>query len=286
LILSRKLKQKLNWRSFVKYLNILLLVYILFNLNWGLNYDRKGIAYQLELGKTTEYSDSALLCLAETLHTNLNYWAERVDSLERLKMKDKQYLFKKGVNTYKVATAELPFLRYATPSIKPSLFSHLGHYFGFTGYINPFTNEAQVQTTLPVFRQVFVLHHEIAHQLGYGKEDEASFVAFLACRRSADPDIRYSMYYDLYQDAASQLIFTKNRRHYIYLRKSLHPRVEIDRQELIRFYTGKQNKIEPLMSNFYDQYLKMNRQPKGTRTYNEVVALLIAYMSKYGETAL
>jgi hypothetical protein len=40
------------------------------------------------------------------------------------------------------------------------------------------------------------------------------------------------------------------------------------------------------MSDFYDSYLKMNNQPKGKATYNEVVAWLIAYMKKYGAQAL
>jgi hypothetical protein len=37
---------------------------------------------------------------------------------------------------------------------------------------------------------------------------------------------------------------------------------------------------------FYDGFLKMNNQPKGKETYNEVVAWLIAYMKRYGEEAI
>jgi hypothetical protein len=52
------------------------------------------------------------------------------------------------------------------------------------------------------------------------------------------------------------------------------------------YYKKKENKLEPYFARFYNQYLKMNRQPKGTRTYNEVVAWLIAYQKKYGTTAI
>jgi hypothetical protein len=47
-----------------------------------------------------------------------------------------------------------------------------------------------------------------------------------------------------------------------------------------------ENAVEPYISKFYDQFLKLNRQPKGTRTYNEVVAWLIAYQKKYGVEAI
>jgi hypothetical protein len=40
------------------------------------------------------------------------------------------------------------------------------------------------------------------------------------------------------------------------------------------------------MLKMYDSYLKMNNQPKGQRTYNEVITWLVAYYKKYGVGAL
>ena len=40
------------------------------------------------------------------------------------------------------------------------------------------------------------------------------------------------------------------------------------------------------MTGVYDKYLKLNNQPKGKATYNEVIAYLIAYMKKFGKEAL
>jgi hypothetical protein len=42
------------------------------------------------------------------------------------------------------------------------------------------------------------------------------------------------------------------------------------------------NPVEPWITNFYDEYLKLNNQPKGKLTYDEVVAWLIAYQKKFG----
>jgi hypothetical protein len=44
--------------------------------------------------------------------------------------------------------------------------------------------------------------------------------------------------------------------------------------------------VEPFVSVFYDNYLKMNNQPKGNRTYNEVTSWLISYLKKYGAEAI
>jgi hypothetical protein len=69
-------------------------------------------------------------------------------------------------------------------------------------------------------------------------------------------------------------------------KKKLHPQVVIDRDEVLNYIDRTANSIEPIMTRFYDQYLKLNRQPEGKKTYNEVVTWLIAYMKRYGMEAL
>ena len=59
-----------------------------------------------------------------------------------------------------------------------------------------------------------------------------------------------------------------------------------DRKEFIRYLYKMQNPIAPFMLRMYDGYLRMNNQPKGYRTYNEVVTWLIAYYKKFGREAI
>jgi hypothetical protein len=47
---------------------------------------------------------------------------------------------------------------------------------------------------MPVFNRPFVACHEMSHQMGYGAEDEANFVGFLAATGSDDRLLRYSAY--------------------------------------------------------------------------------------------
>lgn len=285
LLIRRRWRDVVQGKRLVKYIKIALGIYLAFNICWGLNYDRQEVATQLGL-QLKPYSDSEVLRLSEILHQKLNDHAALVDTTTRDSLGMHRILFNKGTSAFNNASGSWNYLNYRSPSIKPSLFSHLGHYFGFTGYINPFTNEAQVQTTQPLFRQPFVLTHEIAHQVGYGKEDEASFVAFLASKTSPDVNLRYSMYYVLYSAASGELPRRNLDFHFLYLRSRLHPRVKNDRRMMTAYYMGKENMIEPVMSDFYDSYLKMNKQPGGKETYNYVVALLIAYMNKYGYESL
>ncbi len=283
LLTKRQVKEYLSWILFRKYLKLVLWIYILFNVFWGLNYNRLGIAHQLGL-RVQSYSAGDVYQLSAALQQRLNFYAARVDSTRRLTLNENKALFKEGVAAYEKIRNTYPFLAYEQVSIKPSLFSGIGQFFGFTGYYNPFSGEAQIKTSVPVFVKPFILCHEIAHQLGYAKENEANLISFLAGRASDDAEFRYSAYWDVYLYAIREL-----RRYdttgFKVLRQTVHPQVKKDYEAYLEYIYNNRNVVEPLMSEFYDSYLKMNNQPKGRETYNEVVAWLIAYMKKYGEEA-
>ena len=58
--------------------------------------------------------------------------------------------------------------------------------------------------------------------------------------------------------------------------------VKKDRAAIRAFFNKRKNRISPIASNLYDQYLKLNKQTSGINSYNEVVGWLIAYQKKYG----
>ena len=261
-----------------------LIVYLFFNVLWGLNYDRQGIAHQLHLN-VRPYTLSDVVQLTKTVQARLNIVAAQVDTVTRSELNTNSKLFQKAISVYDTATISFPYLQYKTPSIKASLYSSVGQYFGFTGYYNPFSGEAQLKTSIPVFLKPFVTAHEMAHQLGYAKENEANFVAFLSSKQSHDPQFLYSLYYELYAYAVRE-VYSRDTTLAIGFKKSLHPQVLRDNEILIAYFIRTKNPIEPIISRFYDQYLKWNNQKNGVETYNEVVALLIAYGKKFGWQAI
>jgi hypothetical protein len=263
---------------------VFLFIYVLFNLLWGLNYNRKGISAQLGM-QVKRYSLAELDTLTQALQENLNAYAVLVTEEQRVFFNKKRQLFRESSQAYQQAAGQYAFLKYRPVSVKASLFSYAGNYLGFQGYYNPFSGEAQVNTTIPRFLEPFVTAHEIAHQLGYAKENEANFVAFLACRHASSPVLKYSMYFDLYNYAIGEVM----RRDTALARsfqRQLHPQVARDIREYRDFYRRYKNAVEPVITWSYGHYLKANNQPAGKQTYNEVVAWLIAYYKKFGVNAL
>ena len=284
LLAKRQVKEYLSWILFRKYIKLVLWIYIIFNIFWGLNYNRQGIAHQLGLN-VQKYSAADVLELTSALQPQLNFYAAQVDSLKRLALNNNKILFGEGIAAYRKISQQYAFLNYKRQSIKASLFSPVGHLFGFTGYYNPFSGEAQIKTSVPVFVKPFILCHEMAHQLGYAKENEANMVAFLSGRVSDNVEFRYSAYYDAYLYAIRELI-RYDTTQFKQLRKTVHPQFKKDYRTYLDYLYNSQNIVEPLMSDFYDRYLKLNNQPRGKATYNEVVAWFIAYMKKYGKEAI
>jgi hypothetical protein len=281
-------RRKVNRRYFIAGLQqvifFFLFIYVFFNLLWGLNYNRRGIAYQLSLD-VKQYSLDDLDTLTRALQEKVNIYALTVTAPQRDSFDRKKNLFRGAEKAFDAAAKQYPFLAYSPRSLKPSLYSYLGNYLGFQGYYNPFSGEGQVNTTVPRFLEPFVTTHEIAHQLGYARENEANFVGYIACRYYEEPAFRYSVYYDMYNYAVGE-IFRRDSVLAKAFQEKLHPQVRRDQEEFRAFYKKYKNPIEPIIMWGYGHFLKANNQPAGKRSYNEVVAWLIAYYKKNGIEAL
>lgn len=262
--------------------------YLVFYLFWGLNYNRLGIANQLPASRAT-YSKTEISQLTRDLIGQANACRRALkDTL--LPKPDIQWIFRKAADNYRLLAPDFPFLQYRLPSVKPSMYNLIADYVGFTGYYAPLTGEAQVRTDLPRIMLPFITSHEIAHQLGYASESEASFVGYLAATASQDPYFRYSVYLDLLGYAQGQefLLYAKENSYKAYEsvlaehRKCMDSLVIKDRKAIREFFLQRQNQVAPVSSDLYDQFLKWNKQLAGINSYDEVISWLIAYKKKYG----
>ena len=270
-------RSKIAW---LKTFRFFLLLYIIFNLMWGLNYDRKGIHYQMDF-RREEYSKEEVININNVLLQQVNTCKEALlrQGISYPSTKD---LFKKTNHAFAEAAKKYSFLRYSHPSVKPSLFNFIGNYFGFSGYYNPFTGEAQVNTDVPQFLQPYISCHEISHQLGYAKENEANFAGYIVATASGDSLFMYSAYFDLFLYANGNLYRTDSvaAKRFLAL---LHPGVKEDIETLKAYYKKYENPAEPVFRWLYGKYLEANDQPLGMTTYSEVVADVIAWHKKYGQ---
>ena len=133
--------------------------------------------------------------------------------------------------------------------------------------------------------QPFTTCHEIGHQLGYAKENEANFAGYLAARSSPDPAFRYSVYFDLYAYSWFYLyrldsVLAKQFNH------QLPAGVKKDQATLRKFLIRHRNPVEAVIDKLYGEYLRANEQPAGRMAYNEVIAWLVAYYRKFGREAI
>ncbi len=276
-------KRQLSLNIFLGWLKkaviIFLGVYIFFNLWWGLNYNRMGIAYQLQL-QPEKYSKEDLKMITRILlkkvNDNRRPFADSIISISAY-----QKVFASTVKSYQQIEKIFPFLAYHHASLKKSYYGRLGNYLGFLGYYNPFTAEAQVNLTIPRFSIPYVCCHEIAHQLGYASESEANFVGYLAAVHSKSILYHYSAYFDLFRYANNELArldTSAAKENY----NQLDRRVKGDYMQMRDYVRKSENPLEPVIEVFYDYYLKANQQENGVESYNEVVGWLIAYKKKYG----
>ncbi len=267
----------------------LLWVYIVFKLIWGLNYDRLGIAWQLQITKV-DYSKEEVTALTQQLVNKVNECRRQIPDTN-LPVKPLDSIYNEAYQSFANLQGIYPFIQYSYPSVKPSLYNFLGDYIGFSGYYNPFTGEAQLRTDIPRMLVPYIACHEIAHQLGYASESEANFVGYLAAASSGDVYVRYSVYNDLFSYAQSEQVFLYSQeKDFVafekviqYNREHLDTLAKKDRRAVRDFFAKRKNSISPAVSSLYDQYLKMNKQTKGLNSYNEVIGWLIAYQKKYGK---
>lgn len=278
-VFKRRVSKDSLLQSLRRTVAVIIWIYVVFYSFWGLNYSRLGIAYQLKL-EPVDYSTDDLKTLTASLITKVN--KSRLTLGDSVAYPSNKEMFSIASDAYSKAEQKFPFLHYKASSVKSSMWGWLGNYTGFLGYYNPFSAEAQVNTTVPRFVIPFTACHEIGHQLGYGSEDEANFSGYLAAMSSTDERFHYSAYFDLFNYSNRELFLRDSlaaRANY----KQLDTLVRKDIQEYKRFIIKHENDIEPIISLIYGNYLKANNQPNGLNTYDEVVGWLIAYRKKYGE---
>lgn len=152
---------------------------------------------------------------------------------------------------------------------------------GITGIYTYYTGESNVSTAFPIAETTFVAAHELSHQRGIMRENEANFMAFLATAESEDIYLRYSGYLSMYQYIGSALYRTNADRYYEIARGlDKGPRGDIIASNAVIEKYG-ETFIADISEFINDLFLKSNGTA-GVVTYGEVVKLTVAYFVHEG----
>ncbi len=277
-----------HWKAFLlRTLAIASVVYFSFHLLWGLNYYR--LPLHQSLGIAHEYTTEDLLALTQKLIDKSNALHDQLASNDSTavevltKGSDGEYhafakadLFKSTLNGYENIKRQFPKLNYPPKSIKTSLLSYPLSIMGYSGYLNPITNEAQVNGLVPAHRWPVISCHEQAHQLGFAKENEANFVAVLATLNNDDVYFKYSGSIFALRYCLND-VYRRDEEKGLQLREQLRPGILENYAQSRAFWDEMDNPLEPFFKYFYSGYLKANNQPEGMKSYSYMVALLVNY---------
>jgi hypothetical protein len=187
-----------------------------------------------------------------------------------------EVIYKMTENGYSNLAKQYPFFEYEIPSRKKSLFSLPLTYMGFGGYLNPFTNEAQVNAKIPMYGFPNVICHEMAHQIGFGSESECNFIGFLACIKNDDLYFQYSAYTAALRYCLRNINALDETKTEAFLKK-LNPGILENFKESEAFWKQYDTIIDKGFHAFYDQFLKLNQQKDGMESYSKYVNLLVGY---------
>ncbi len=249
-----------------------------FYLLWALNYFRQPALERLDL-QNYEYEQAQLVTVTSMLIDSAN--ASRSFLKESDLSVSNQEILEPAVKAINSLRSFNPPLTAIKPIAKKSLISPLLNYLGTAGYYNPFTGEAQFNSLMPVFTRPFVACHEMAHQMGFGAEDEANFVGFIAGKSSDNRLLKYSAYYLAAQEFMTE-VWRADSTAFKQMKERISPAVLNDLEAERAYWTRYQGGAARLSSIFYDNYLKANKQPGGLKTYNRMIKLSMAYYRKKG----
>lgn len=256
-------------------------IYFTFQMVWGLNYHRKPLSETLYINEEATFDDIKNLTVQLIDNTNALQFQITNDSIAVVAIPySRNEIFEKTISNYEVLKEQLPFLSYPKQSIKKSMYSVMSSYMGIGGYLNPFTNEAQVNRKTPLFRFPVVSAHEIGHQIGFAAENETNFIGYLVTLKNNDVYFQYAA-------NAYALSYCLNAIHRTdeKVAKELYAKVNAgvvkNYQEIKDYQETYKNPIEPIFTWVFNTFLKANNQEDGVKSYGRVVHLLVGYHEKF-----
>ena len=178
------------------------------------------------------------------------------------------------------------------PRPKAMFFSDLMCQMHMCGYYFPFSMEANYNDVMYIMEKPATMCHELAHIRGYIYEDEANFIAFLACVESDDATFQYAGYLSVLNYVANDLYKTRlaDPESYAAAREAVHPLQILQQvQEDNIFVTQEQwdrvngkavvdtETVDSVSDTLTNASLKMNGVSDGMVSYNRVVELLLQW---------
>lgn len=283
LVLRHAIRRRCDtWRSAMVYvgmlLSVVLTLFSVFVLNFAAGYRASPLDEKLELNRekvsAEELYDTAVILIEHINRESAEVgYAEGGFSAMPYTLSD---MNRHLSDAYGDFAATHPFITHVDSHVKPVLASEVMSYMHITGVYSFFTGEANINVNFPDYTIPYTAAHELAHQRGIAREDEANFMAFLVCIGSDDPYVRYSGYLNVYEYVASAL-WQADRELYYKATARLNGAVKDEMVAYNDFYDKyRESTVSEVSNTINNTYLQSQGTP-GTVSYGMVVDLTVAY---------
>ncbi|MCX7772303.1 MAG: DUF3810 domain-containing protein [Clostridia bacterium] len=280
LLIVKAIRQK-KISVFVPFLANIVMIgslwYFIQNTVWNLNYERLSFAQNAGI-KTQPSSVSQLegLCALLINQTN-NLRKEVTEDKNGVMTVPGRFssISKRSLEGYIVLEKQYTFLggRYGHP--KPVLFSRFMSHTNIIGIYACLSGEANIDTDIPDMELASTTLHEMAHQRGFAREDEANYISYLACMAHPDPDFKYSGSVMALQYSMNAL-YSADKNRYFKLAKTYSEAYLRDLKAEQAYWKQFQGATKKIADKMNDTYLKLNGETDGVQSYGRMVDLLLA----------
>lgn len=249
-------------------------LFFLYIINCGINYHRVSFSESSGI-EATEYS-------VEDLEAVCRWLTEEVNEYSGSVKRDEDGVFAandvevQAVDAMQKLGEEYPELDGYYPKPKGLIFPWILSVQNLTGVYSPFTVEANYNSGMVDYNKPFTVCHELSHLRGFMQEEEANFIAFLACRGSKEEAFRYSGNLTgwIY---CMNVLYKVDYEAWEEVRSELAAEVEADLRANREFWAKYDGTVAEVSNRVNDTYLKANGQEKGVTSYNYMVDLIVAY---------
>lgn len=264
------------YRLLMRLLALGLAVYALFCALWGVYYygddfvEKSGLAME-------EIS-------AEDLELVTLYFAAQVNDFAPLVPRDgegccasdRAALLARSPALFRAVTGDFACLAGPEVPAKRMFFSRIMSIIDFTGFFCPFTGEANVNADFPEGLFAATVAHELSHQRGVAKEQEANFVAVLASLASGDAEYSYSACLLAYVHLGNALASVKPEA-YRMIYAGLDEGARADLRASSEYWARFESPVQTVTDAVYEGFLQSYDQKLGMRSYGACVDLLVNY---------
>ncbi len=186
-----------------------------------------------------------------------------------------------ALDAYQNLPEEYAYLKRDYPRAKLAVSSPVMSNIHITGIYPYIIPEAVVNAQTPIMSLPHTICHEMAHQRGFAREDEANYIAYLACIHSDNPLFVYSGYYTAFTCAMDQL-YLYDQKSWQEISSATASGIWLDNLEESNFWQQYQTVSSEFTGSVNDTYLTVMDVDDGVHSYGRMIDLILAEEKQKG----